>query len=108
MAGAYLTDQQIRLYMKLRPQGMSQQGASAKAGFSERSGRRIDHQEHRHFNSPHPSRHWRTRTDPLETVWASELLPLLEVNPELLPMTLLDYLCQRYPDAVSAVHCNVG
>lgn len=98
MPGAYLTDQQIRLYMKLRPQGVSQQCASAKAGFSERSGRRIDHQEHRHFNSPHPSRHWRTRTDPLETVWSNELVPLLEVNPELLPITLLDYLCQRYPD----------
>ena len=99
MAGAYLTDQQVRLYMKLRQEGMTQRCASVKSGLSERSGRRIDHGEHRsqQANSGSP-RHWRTRSDPLEVVWDSELVPLLSVNPELLPVTLLDYLCERYPD----------
>ena len=99
MAGAYLTDQQVRLYMKLRQEGATQICASAKSGFSERSGRRIDQGSHfsQQPNAADAARHWRTRADPLESVWESELVPLLKVNPELLPVTLLDYLCERYP-----------
>ena len=98
MAGTYLTDQQVRLYMKLRQEGSTQICASAKSGFSERSGRRIDQGAHfsQQVDADSP-RHWRTRADPLESVWDSELVPLLKVNPELLPVTLLDYLCERYP-----------
>ena len=103
MAGAYLTDQQVRLYMKLRQEGATQVCASAKSGCSERSGRRIDQgnpwSEQKHTASP---RDWRTRADPLESVWDSELVPLLKVTPELLPATLLDYLCEHTP-TISAI-----
>lgn len=95
MPGQRITDQQIRLYMSKRKQGHNQKVAAAKAGVSERSARRIDNGAL--STSPHPRRHWRTREDPLIDVWQSEIVPLLEDNPELLPMTLLEYLDDNYP-----------
>lgn len=95
MPGHPITDQQIRLYMNERKQGHTQPVAAAKAGVSERSARRID--AGTLSLSPKPRRHWRTRPDPLLDVWQSELVPLLEANPELLPMTLLEYLDDNYP-----------
>lgn len=95
MPGQQITDQQIRLYMKKRKLGQSQSVSAAKAGVSERSARRIDKGEL--TPQPKPRRHWRTRQDPLIDVWESELVPMLELNPELLPMTLLEYLDDNYP-----------
>lgn len=95
MPGHRITDQQIRLYMNERKQGCHQATAAAKAGLSERSARRIDKGEL--TTSPNARRHWRTREDPLRDVWQSELVPLLEANPGLLPMTLLEYLDDNYP-----------
>jgi hypothetical protein len=43
-------------------------------------------------------RTYRTRTDPLATVWHAELLPLLQQNPTLRPITLWEYLQQQYPN----------
>ena len=50
-----------------------QKVAVAKAGISERSGRRIEQST----TTPRikPERDWRTRDDPLEAVWSTELLP---------------------------------
>ena len=76
--------------MSARESGYSQPIAAAKAGLSERTGRRIekgDHQPKR--GRPHD---WRTRKDPLEEVWASELRPMLEREPKLQAMTLFEYL----------------
>ena len=42
MSGKPLNSEQVKLYMKKRKQGKSQECASAQCGFSERSGRRID------------------------------------------------------------------
>ena len=96
MSGKPITDQQIRLYMNERKQGQTQLAASAKSGLSERSGRRIDSGE---LNTePTPKRQWRTRKDPLAEVWSSVLVPLLEANPELLPLTLFEYLHDNYPN----------
>lgn len=95
MPGQRITDQQIRLYMNERKSGHTQCVAAAKAGVSERSARRIDKGEV--TSSPKSRRHWRTRQDPLIDVWQSELVPLLEANPALLPMTLLEYLDDNYP-----------
>lgn len=96
MSGKHITDQQVRLYMDERKQGRAQVAAAAKASLSERSGRRIDKGEL--TPTPQPKRNYRTRTDPLFGVWAAELVPLLEGDSELLPATLLDYLCDNYPD----------
>lgn len=80
--------------MRSRQHGHSQQTAAAKAGISIRSGRRIDQGEHSAITQPRP---WRTRKDPLTTVWDSELVPLLEREPGLTGLTLLEYLEDHHP-----------
>lgn len=95
MASKHITDQQIRLYMSERKEGRTQPIAAAKAGISERTARRIETDER--STQANPLRHWRTRKDPLENVWASKLVPMLEENPTLLPATLVEFLCENYP-----------
>lgn len=78
--------------MKAREKGCPQTTAAAKAGISERSGRRIEQGQHQ--QRPHD---WRTRSDPLAEVWQSELMPMLERQPQLQAMTLFLYLEEHYP-----------
>jgi hypothetical protein len=86
MSGKPINDKQIRIYMSLRTQGKEQVTAAAKAGISERSGRRIESGE---LSASHKvSRDWRTRKDPFEEIWESEVVPLLTGSPELQPRTL--------------------
>lgn len=86
--------------MESRASGSSQATAAVQAGISERSGRRIDRQEHQPARGrPH---NWRTRADPLAAVWSSELVPLLTRQPELQATTLLEYLQKQHPDQYSA------
>jgi hypothetical protein len=81
--------------MKAREKGCTQETAAAKGGISVRSGRRIEKGEHRpRRGRPHD---WRTRSDPLVEVWESELVPMLERQPQLQALTLLEYLQQQYP-----------
>lgn len=87
--------QQVRVYMSNRNKGHSQVTAAAKAGFSERSGRRVENGECMPDN-PKP-RHWRTRKDPFAAVWDSEIVPRLEEAPKLQAGTVLEYLQKRYP-----------
>ena len=81
--------------MKARERGCTQETAAAKGGISVRSGRRIEKGEHQ----PQRGRahDWRTRRDPLAEVWDSELVPMLERQPQLQALTLLEYLQQQYP-----------
>jgi hypothetical protein len=79
--------------MKHRQASCTQELSSAKAGISVRSGRRIEKGEQPDKNS----RHWKTRKDPFEAVWASELEPLLKNDHELTGITLWDYLDEKYP-----------
>ena len=82
--------------MQHRQNGASQEVAAAKAGISVRSGRRIETSTQKpRINT---ERQWRTREDPLEAVWDTELLPLLEAKPDLTGTTLLDYLQEQYPE----------
>lgn len=82
--------------MKGRESGCTQETAAAKGGISVRSGRRIEKGEHQpQRGRPHD---WRTRKDPLDEVWESELVPLLQQKPKLQAMTLYEYLQQKYPD----------
>lgn len=98
MPGSHINLQQYRLYMKLRDEGATQVSAAVKAGLSERTGRRLEQADRLSPAAPKTPRHWRTRPDPLAGVWEGELLPLLQDNPGLLPKTLWEYLCQRYPE----------
>jgi transposase len=81
--------------MESKQKGSTQATAAAKAGFSERSARRL---ERRCFSPAKSKRSWRTRNDPLEEVWQSELVPLLQSQPALEARTLLEELQKRHPD----------
>jgi len=100
MSGKAITPEQVKLFMKQRTEGETQQQASAKAGISERSGRRIDGGILPKKKDP---RHWRTRKDPFVDVWESEILPLLEKSPALAPITLFEDLQDRHPGRFSNV-----
>jgi hypothetical protein len=90
MPGRKITKQQVNLYMTSRINGYTQVTSSAKAGISERSGKRIE-SNNCLILSP-TARNWRTRKDPLAEIWDCELRLLLEESPALTPITLLEYL----------------
>jgi hypothetical protein len=75
--------------MSTRKSGKSQETAAAKAAISERSGRRIETGERPSIPG---ERHWRTREDPLDTIWEKELVPLLDKEAQLTGLTLWEYL----------------
>jgi hypothetical protein len=85
----------MRLFMKFRPDHL-QHIAAAKAGFSERTGRRIE--TNRHL-APQPNA-VRTREgrDPFDGLWDSEIRPLLETHPGLRPVAVLEEMQRRHPD----------
>lgn len=87
--------------MDARESGCTQPTAAAKAGFSERTGRRIEAGVHQpHKGQP---RDWRTRADPLAQVWNSELEPMLQRSPKLEATTLFEYLQEQYPGQYQSV-----
>ncbi len=95
MSGKYINSEQVKLYMSQRNKDISQDTAAAKAGISERTGRRIESQTHQpKCKLP---RTYRTRTDPLENIWESDLLPRLETEPKLKPKTLYLHIMRTYP-----------
>lgn len=95
MPGQYIKDYQVQVYMRARETGCTQPDAAAIAGFSERSGRRIEHGEHQPKYGQ--ERDWRTRRDPLVEVWDNELEAMLRKEPRLEPTTLYEYLVEKYP-----------
>lgn len=96
MPGKRITDHQVHKYMQHRNR-LTQVGAAAKAGISERSARRIEDAES--LPSQREARHWRTRKDPLAAVWDSEIVPLLQTDALLNAVTLLEELQRRHPGA---------
>ncbi len=98
MPGTRITDQQVRLYMKIR-KNKSQELAAAKAGLSERSARRIESSVA--LPSQSPRRYWRSRADPFAGVWDAEVVPLLKSAPKLMAVTLLRKLQDDHPERFS-------
>ena len=94
MAGKRIGDHQVTKYKRLRTKH-GQEVAAAKVGISVASARRIEGA--RALPSQRPPRSWRTRSDPFEGVWKAELVPLLEAQPRLTAMTLLEEVQRRYP-----------
>jgi len=85
MPGKPITQEQVNLYMSYRKTPQQLQATSAaKAGFSERTARRIDKGEH---EVKHGVRKYRTRKDPFKGLFEQYLVPLLEANPALQPIT---------------------
>jgi transposase InsO family protein len=96
MSGKRVTDRQVRRYMDSRKDGHTQAAAAARAGFSERTGRRSE------MAVALPSqrdgtRRYRTRSDPFAEVWREELVPMLTAMPSLRATTLLEELQRRHP-----------
>lgn len=96
MPGKPVTDQQVRVYMTDRLQH-SQRVAAARAGFSERTARRIDADPR--LPSQRPAPRGRTVPDPLEAVWEPVLLPILARDPAVQAVTLLRHLQTSDPEA---------
>lgn len=82
--------------MQHRQQGMTQEIAAAKSAISTRTARRIE--QSNTLPRVKADRDWRTREDPLEAVWETELVVLLNAKPELTPITLLEHLQALYPN----------
>ncbi len=95
MSGKAINSEQVRVYMQTRKYGKKQVTAAAKAGISERSGRRIEKGNLQPGNKR--KCYWRTRVDPFADVWDSEILPLLEKNHKLTPITLFEKLQKDHP-----------
>ena len=95
MPGKSITPKQVQLYMSHRNQPKKTQvQAAAKADISERSARRIDTGQHQ---TQHPPRQYKTRKDPFNGLFEIHLVPLLERDPALQPITLLDVLDEQAP-----------
>ena len=94
MTGRWITNRQEYIFMEALKQNNSQKISAAKAGISERSARSI--QKGLRVDPKLRTRNWRTRPDPFNDVWDSELAPLLASNPTLQAITLLEALQSRH------------
>ena len=98
MRRKYINEKQVRLYMKYRQdQTLTQEACAAKVGFSTRSAYDIEHHQH-HTQKPKNIRSYKTRKSAIDTLWETELKPMVEKNPDLQPKTLLIYLQRTYID----------
>lgn len=93
MPGKRITDHQVIKYKEIRG-NRTQEAAAAKTGISVSSARRLERRGL--LPSQRGSRNWRTRVDPLEAVWAKDVVPLLQGAPGLMAVTVLEELQQRY------------
>ncbi|MEM9767652.1 MAG: IS630 family transposase [Cyanobacteria bacterium P01_D01_bin.71] len=91
----YICSQKVQTYERAREKGLSQSDASYVAGFSARTGQRIEAGNYRPGRGR--LRDWRTRLDPLDTVWESDLVPLMLEKVHLNSVQLLKYLQEQYP-----------
>jgi len=94
LPGKRISDHQVSKYKELRGKH-SQEVAAAKVGVSVASGRRIESAVL--LPSQRPARSWRTRADPLDEVWATQVIPMLEAAPGLMAVTVLEELQRRHP-----------
>src|SRR4051794_6782000 len=97
MPGHRITDQQVRLYMDSRRKH-TQRLAAAKAGLSERTGRRFESDPRRPSQKKLDPPTASSRPDPLASVWESEILPLLGTTAGLRPITILEEIERRHPE----------
>src|SRR5215813_4456359 len=90
-----VTDQQYRRLMKLRRTEKTLASAAAKAGMDEKTARKYGR-----LGKPpsqlRKARTYRTRSDRFASVWP-ELEELLEREPGLEALTLMEHLCRQYP-----------
>lgn len=99
-----ITDQQVARYRAKLATGKSREAAAAAAGITAKTARKWE-------TGPLPSetereRLWRTRPDPLAEVWAEDILPWLEEDPEgiLEATSLLEHVKTQRPDVIQDKH----
>ena len=102
MPGLWVTRRQVRRYMERRRQGDSQAVASAKAGFSERTARRVEAAEV--HPAPRAPRHWRTRSDPLADAWDELIVPMLRQVPHLRATAVIEQINLQKPGRLDERH----
>ena len=97
-----VTDAQVRRLREKQMDGKTVGAAAAAAGMCERTAQRWQ-------AGPFPSatktaRTWRTRANPFEDLWATEVVPRLAADTErrLQALTLFDWLCDRFPGRFQA------
>jgi hypothetical protein len=92
-----VTDAQVRRLREKRMDGNTVGAAAAAAGMCERTAR--DWQEGPFPSATKTARTWRTRDDPFEDVWTTEVVPRLAADTDrrLQALTLFDWLCDRHP-----------
>jgi len=100
MPGRHITVQQMRLFMTLR-QTQPVPVASAKAGFSQATGYRL--QADPILPSHKKASRGRRRPDPLSDISDTEVLPLLKSSPGLRPVAIFEELLRRYPDLSAGI-----
>lgn len=90
------TDAQVRLMMRERSQGRSQEQAAVKANLKSRKTTAKYEQKGKLPGELKQARRHRTRPDPFAEVWP-ELAQMLQNSPELEAKSLLDWLGERQP-----------
>ena len=92
-----VTDAQVRRLREKRMDGNTVGAAAAAAGMCERTARRW--QEGALPSATKTARTWRTRDDPFDGVWTTEVVPRLAADTErrLQALTLFEWLCHQYP-----------
>ena len=82
----------------------TQSSAAAKAGFSSRTARRIDAGQHDTTKLP---RQYTTRKDPLNGLFEQYVVPMLEKEPSLQPITLFEKLEEIAPGQLDRAQLRV-
>ena len=92
-----ITDQQVVLLRQKIMEGKTQKAAAASAAMSERSARKWQRGEVLSERKK-ARRRWRSRPDPFVDVWESDVVPLLQSDPEgdLSATTILEWLDERH------------
>ncbi len=88
-------DTEVKLYMQERRKGTPQRIAAARAGMSEKTGRKYERAGKlpSELKRPHD---WRTRQNPFEEDW-EWVVAQLERDPALQASTLFGLLCKQHP-----------
>jgi molybdopterin-biosynthesis enzyme MoeA-like protein len=103
MGGFMITDRQYQQLLWGQNKGWTLKKNAIKAGACENTARKYikNRQQPSEAQKPHS---WRTRPDPFEKVWESEVLPLLRRDSNLEGVTILELLECQYPDQIWERH----
>lgn len=95
-----IKDAQVKGLMNLMSSGTPLCTAAMKCGMSEPTARKY-HAVGKLPSQIRVAHNWRTRTDPFESVWSSEVEPLLKDNPGLEAKTIFEHLQEKHQQLFS-------